>query len=217
MDHSLPDLCPWDSPGKNTGVDCHALLQGIFPTQGSNLRFLRLLHWQAGSLPLAPSGMPMSCLRLHSNYVFSSALFLGHIEMNFPTPPPLRCLNSIKYLYISKLRKIQYTEEYIILSFKSPFVLALHLHRVLPPHGAWGLQHHRALRRQAHPREPLHSQDHRWVDAWAHPGTRWLCKPGTSKSRVLRVGCPPGGRGHFWICVRSTLFSTASEKHSATL
>ena len=26
-----------DSPGKNTGVDCHALLQGIFPTQGQNL------------------------------------------------------------------------------------------------------------------------------------------------------------------------------------
>ena len=29
-------LCPWVSPGKNTGVDCHALLQGIFPTQVSN-------------------------------------------------------------------------------------------------------------------------------------------------------------------------------------
>ena len=29
-------LCPWDSPGKDTGVGCHALLQGIFPTQGSN-------------------------------------------------------------------------------------------------------------------------------------------------------------------------------------
>ena len=28
--------CPWDSPGKNTGVGCHLLLQGIFPTQGSN-------------------------------------------------------------------------------------------------------------------------------------------------------------------------------------
>ena len=27
-------LYPWDSPGKNTGVSCHALLQGIFPTQG---------------------------------------------------------------------------------------------------------------------------------------------------------------------------------------
>ena len=30
-------LCPWDSPGKNTGVDFHALLQGIFLTQGWNL------------------------------------------------------------------------------------------------------------------------------------------------------------------------------------
>ena len=25
-------LCPWDSPGNNTGVGCHFLLQGIFPT-----------------------------------------------------------------------------------------------------------------------------------------------------------------------------------------
>ena len=30
-------LCPWYSPGKNTGGGCHFLLQGIFPTQGSNL------------------------------------------------------------------------------------------------------------------------------------------------------------------------------------
>ena len=29
-------LCSWDSPGKNTEVVCHFLLQGIFPTQGSN-------------------------------------------------------------------------------------------------------------------------------------------------------------------------------------
>ena len=28
--------CAWDSPGKNTGEGCHFLLQGIFPTQGSN-------------------------------------------------------------------------------------------------------------------------------------------------------------------------------------
>ena len=38
-----------DSPGKNTGVGCHALIQGIFPTQGSNLHLLGLLHWQVGS------------------------------------------------------------------------------------------------------------------------------------------------------------------------
>ena len=37
-------LCPWGFPGKNTGVDCHGLLQGIFPTQGLNSS---LLHWQA--------------------------------------------------------------------------------------------------------------------------------------------------------------------------
>ena len=49
-------LCPWDSPGKNTGVDCHALLQGIFPTQRSNRRLLSPLHWEAVSLPLKPPG-----------------------------------------------------------------------------------------------------------------------------------------------------------------
>ena len=49
-------LCPWDSPGKNTEIGYHALLQGIFPTQGSNPHLLCLPHWQAGSLPLAPLG-----------------------------------------------------------------------------------------------------------------------------------------------------------------
>ena len=37
-------LCPWDFPGKNTEVGCRFLLQGIFPTQGSNPH---LLFWQA--------------------------------------------------------------------------------------------------------------------------------------------------------------------------
>ena len=38
-------------PGKNTEVGCHVLLQGVFPTQGSNLC---LLPQQADSLPLKP-------------------------------------------------------------------------------------------------------------------------------------------------------------------
>ena len=42
-------LCSRDSPGKNTGVGCCALLQGIFPTQGWNQSLLCLLHWQVGS------------------------------------------------------------------------------------------------------------------------------------------------------------------------
>ena len=37
-------LCPWDFPGKNTGVDCHFLLQGIFLTHKSNSHLLSLLH-----------------------------------------------------------------------------------------------------------------------------------------------------------------------------
>ena len=50
-----PFATPWTSslqcysvhrifPGKNTGVGCHILLQGIFPTQGSNLHLLRPMH-----------------------------------------------------------------------------------------------------------------------------------------------------------------------------
>ena len=43
---SCPTLCnpvdsPWNSPGKNTGVGSHSLLQGIFPTQGLNPGLLR--------------------------------------------------------------------------------------------------------------------------------------------------------------------------------
>ena len=49
-------LCPWDSPGKNTGVGCHSLLQGVFLTQGSNPHLLPLLHWQADSLLLSHLG-----------------------------------------------------------------------------------------------------------------------------------------------------------------
>ena len=58
-------LCPWASPGKITGVDCHVLLQGIFPTEGSNLCLLCLLPWQAGSLPLAPPGKPIKVKEPH--------------------------------------------------------------------------------------------------------------------------------------------------------
>ena len=47
-----------DSPGKNTRVACHLLLQGIFLTQGLNLHLLCLLHQQVGSLPLPPPVKP---------------------------------------------------------------------------------------------------------------------------------------------------------------
>ena len=54
-------LCPWDFPGKNTGVGCHFLLQRILLTQRSNLC---LLHWQADSLPLSHLGKPLNGILL---------------------------------------------------------------------------------------------------------------------------------------------------------
>ena len=43
-------------PDRNPRVGGHFLLRGTFPTQGSNLRLLR---WQAGSLPLRHMGSPL--------------------------------------------------------------------------------------------------------------------------------------------------------------
>ena len=48
-------LCPEDSPGKNTGVGCHVLLQGIFPTQGLNPSLLCLLHCRRILYPWSPT------------------------------------------------------------------------------------------------------------------------------------------------------------------
>ena len=57
---NLLDCSPPGSPvrGKITGVDCHTLIQVIVPTQGSSPCLLSVLHWQRGSLPLAPPGKP---------------------------------------------------------------------------------------------------------------------------------------------------------------
>ena len=52
-------LHPWNFPDKNTGVGCHVLLQGIFPTQGSKLSLLCLLHCRQILYPLNPLGSPL--------------------------------------------------------------------------------------------------------------------------------------------------------------
>ena len=56
MDYSLPGSSVHrDSPGKNTGVGCHALLQGIFPTKGS---YPGLLHCRWILYQLSHQGSP---------------------------------------------------------------------------------------------------------------------------------------------------------------
>ena len=56
-------LCPWDSPGLNTRVGCHFLLQGIFLTQGWNPR---LLTWQVAFSPyLGSPTLPCVLYHIH--------------------------------------------------------------------------------------------------------------------------------------------------------
>ena len=55
-------LCPWDFPGKDTGAGCHFLLQGIFPTQGSNPG---LLHCRHVLYRLSYKGSPRANFSLH--------------------------------------------------------------------------------------------------------------------------------------------------------
>ena len=102
---SCPTLCnpvdcsppgSWDSPGKNTGVGSHSLLQGIFPTQGSNSSLLCYLHWQAGSLPLVPQRGPSMYWRA------------------LPCPPP------IKKHYSNSRRHLQ-SISMMMKSFKNPY------------------------------------------------------------------------------------------------
>ena len=54
-------LCPWGFPGKNIGVGCRFLLQGILPTQGLNPNHL---YWQMDSLLLKQLGSPTRWLIL---------------------------------------------------------------------------------------------------------------------------------------------------------
>ena len=68
MDCSWPGfLCPWDSPGKNTGVGYHFLFQGIFPTQGWNPRFLCLLYCKWILYLLSPFNCITSLKGLYPN------------------------------------------------------------------------------------------------------------------------------------------------------
>ena len=66
-------LCPWDFPGKNTGVGCHFFLQGIFPTQGSNLGSPA---FQADSLQSEPPGKPW----IHRRTVQTEELYKNELH-----------------------------------------------------------------------------------------------------------------------------------------
>ena len=87
MDCSLPRLfCPWDYPGKNTGVGCYFLLQGIFLTQESNMlkikTLVKLLSEVAQSCPTLCDPMDYS-LPGSSIYGIFQARLLVWVAISF--------------------------------------------------------------------------------------------------------------------------------------
>ena len=78
-------LCPWGFPGKNTGVGCHFLLQGIFPTQESNLGLVncrRILY------RMSYRGSPLT-------YIHSCSKFLTKSRYSYSRDAPVVALVSV--------------------------------------------------------------------------------------------------------------------------
>ena len=96
-------LCPWDSPGKSTGVGCHALLQGIYPTQGSNWHLLGFLHWQMESWPLCHLGSQVSqAMRIQFCYYWISHII--HLQ-SFACPLLWGVTGFSRYMLITLVMK----------------------------------------------------------------------------------------------------------------
>ena len=71
-------LCPWNFPGQNTGMGCHSLLQGIFPTQRSNLCLYvscisreLLYHWHH-------LGRPFTAIVCYKKSIFNVSTLSPH-------------------------------------------------------------------------------------------------------------------------------------------
>ena len=105
-------LCPWDSPGKMTGLGCHAFLQGVFLTQElnpQNLSFLSLLHWQVVYLPLTSPGK-------------SRTYAYGHTISGFTwsfAPPRTSALKNLltSHALVGRLQFLQFMLAMIVFSF----------------------------------------------------------------------------------------------------
>ena len=118
MDCSPPDsFVHEDFPGENTRVGCHFLLQGIFPTQRSNLHLLRLLHWQAGSLLLAPLG---DCIKKKIFLLVYMTAFLNFWFL---------CFYNYKWNLLVTLKQMDaYPHILILVAFQLPLAIIIRIH-----------------------------------------------------------------------------------------
>ena len=105
-------LCPWNFPGMNTGVGCHALLQEIFPTQGSKpgLLHCRQIFYCLSHQALAQYSMARSTHFEGQKYIqFSSVQSLSHVRL-FETPWTAARQASLSITYSWSLLKIMSIE-----------------------------------------------------------------------------------------------------------
>ena len=101
-----------DTPGKNTRVGSHALLQGIFPTEGSNLHLLWLLHFR-GILTTDPAGKRPPHPHTHTSEV--------SLECNYNKYPKCRKI-WVYYSTCNCARKFSSQRKFILQLYRIKFI-----------------------------------------------------------------------------------------------
>ena len=122
-------LCPWDSPGKNTGVGCCFLLQSIFLTQESNpgvLHYRQILYW------LSYEGSPFQWIFQSKTTLFycSNCSRFGHWELSqIGSCAPLMCLiflfHFVSFLIFWHCKMLQAPPVFLCSSFQFSSVQSL--------------------------------------------------------------------------------------------
>ena len=100
-------LCPWDSPGKNTGVGCHALLQGVFPRGSIIMPILTVTLWACIQI--------VADLKTNVNSFFFQLTRLGNLELYllFSFIVPLFKLSTFYFLLLSHAIQYIHTSVYV--------------------------------------------------------------------------------------------------------
>ena len=84
-------LCPWHFSGKDTGVVCHFLWQGIFPTQGSNPHLMHLLQTHISCISCIGRQLAYHCTTCEAHFFFGGGTYFVLLKstwfMETPFPP----------------------------------------------------------------------------------------------------------------------------------
>ena len=98
-------LCPWHSPGKNTGVSCHVLLQGTFLIQELNPCLLNLLHCRQIPYPVSQLGSPIFNIVKDKTEENLNSYLLIHLKTILKK---IFMLTKLKYIYENCFPKAKY-------------------------------------------------------------------------------------------------------------